>query len=78
MEVPLAQTPPSHRPPPLHAKLGAGSTDACGYRADFGLLLAPCTPAVLLAARARGAWAEPIGGQRAMVLTLGVGVAWLV
>ncbi|MEU9015934.1 hypothetical protein AB0D12_41190 [Streptomyces sp. NPDC048479] len=39
----------------FNACLGAGSTDAVGYGTAFGLLLAPCTPAVLLAARARSA-----------------------
>lgn len=37
----------------LNACLGAGSTDAVGYSAAFGMLLAPCTLAALLATRAR-------------------------
>jgi hypothetical protein len=37
----------------FNACLGAGSSDAVGYGAAFALLLAPCTLAALLAARAR-------------------------
>ncbi|MFF0066993.1 hypothetical protein ACFYRC_36910 [Streptomyces sp. NPDC005279] len=37
------------------ACLAAGSTDTVGYGAAFGLLLAPCTLAALLAPRARSA-----------------------
>ncbi|MFH8474893.1 MFS transporter [Streptomyces sp. NPDC018000] len=37
----------------FNACLGAGSSDAVGYSAAFGLLLVPCTLAALLAARAR-------------------------
>ncbi|WP_327328199.1 MFS transporter [Streptomyces sp. NBC_01210] len=39
----------------FNACLGAGSTEAVGYGAAFGLLLAPCILAALLAARARSA-----------------------
>ncbi|MFD3585760.1 MFS transporter [Streptomyces sp. NPDC058683] len=39
----------------FNACLGAGSTDAVSYGAAFGLLLAPCILAALLAARARSA-----------------------
>ncbi|MEW2347108.1 MFS transporter [Streptomyces sp. NPDC006684] len=37
----------------LNTCLSAGSVDAVGYSAAFGILLAPCTLAALLAARAR-------------------------
>ena len=37
----------------FNAFLGAGSTDAIGYSAAFGMLLAPCALAALLATRAR-------------------------
>ncbi|MGE9693737.1 MULTISPECIES: MFS transporter [unclassified Streptomyces] len=37
----------------LNACLGVGSTDTLGYSAAFGVLLAPCTLAALLATRAR-------------------------
>ncbi|MEV2254485.1 MFS transporter [Streptomyces sp. NPDC050147] len=37
----------------LNACLGAGSADTVGYSAAFGMLLAPCTLAALLATRAR-------------------------
>ncbi len=37
----------------LNACLGAGSADSAGYAAAFGLLLAPCLLATLLAARTR-------------------------
>jgi len=39
----------------FNACLGAGSSDAVGYGAAFAVLLAPCTLAALLAARARSA-----------------------
>ncbi len=39
----------------FNACLAVGSTDAVGYGAAFGLLLAPCALATLLAARARSA-----------------------
>jgi hypothetical protein len=39
----------------FNACVGAGSTDFVGYRAAFGLLLAPSILAALLATRARSA-----------------------
>ncbi|MFE5096022.1 MFS transporter [Streptomyces sp. NPDC056638] len=39
----------------FNACVGAGSTEFIGYRAAFGLLLAPCVLATLLATRARSA-----------------------
>ncbi|MFE6402401.1 hypothetical protein [Streptomyces alboflavus] len=39
----------------FNACLGTGLTDAVGYGVAFGLLLAPCVLAALLAARTRSA-----------------------